>query len=188
MKSAYPPEDIIFDRTSRHRHRYRRHNNFTPSTLSRPVLHPRRAALRTGPPAACSNVSFSFRGNNRVPRGDSTRCSACMRSAKRPDDWESSRWPGWKSTDEIPKEIARYREDGCSTATPGLVLTHCVAGDEYKGDGSVKEAKAKSGAAGRQQRAWSHSLSRASPPFIVGTIPKKARQQCARPIEGSKAR
>ncbi|RHW22550.1 methionine synthase [Pseudomonas jilinensis] len=177
---GFPPEDIIFDpnifavATG-----IDEHNNYAVDFINAC------AYIRDNLPYALSsggvsNVSFSFRGNN--PVREAIHSVFLYHAIKNGLNMGIVNAGQLEIYDEIPAELRDKVEDVVLNRHPGATEALLAIADQYKGDGSVKEAE------NEEWRGWSvekrleHALVKGITTHIVEDT-EECRQRCARPIE-----
>ncbi|TWC35635.1 methionine synthase (B12-dependent) [Pseudomonas sp. SJZ079] len=177
---GFPPEDIIFDpnifaiATG-----IEEHNNYAVDFIEAC------AYIRDNLPHALtsggvSNVSFSFRGNNPVREAiHSVFLYYAIQNGLTMGIVNAGQLEIY---DEIPKKLRDAVEDVVLNRTANGTDALLAIADEFKGDGSVKEAETE------EWRGWDvverlkHALVKGITTNIVEDT-EECRQQCARPIE-----
>ncbi|WP_371133297.1 methionine synthase [Pseudomonas sp.] len=177
---GFPPQDIIFDpnifaiATG-----IEEHNNYAVDFIEACayIRDHLPFALTSG---GVSNVSFSFRGNN--PVRESIHSVFLYYAIKNGLTMGIVNAGQLEIYDEIPKQLRDCVEDVVLNRNANGTDALLAIADNYKGDGSVKEAETE------EWRSWSvverlkHSLVKGITAFIVEDT-EECRQQCARPIE-----
>src|SRR3989344_4949896 len=177
---GFPPEDIIFDpnifavATG-----IDEHNNYAVDFIEacayiRDHLH---YALSSG---GVSNVSFSFRGNNPVREAiHSVFLYYAIQNGLTMGIVNAGQLEIY---DEIPKELRDAVEDVVLNRHDGATEALLAIADNYKGDGSVKEAETEEWRNLSVEERLKHALVKGVTTHIVEDT-EEFRQQCARPIE-----
>ncbi|UCJ15372.1 methionine synthase [Pseudomonas sp. MM211] len=177
---GFPPEDIIFDpnifaiATG-----IEEHNNYAVDFINACayIRDELPYALTSG---GVSNVSFSFRGNN--PVRESIHSVFLYYAIKNGLTMGIVNAGQLEIYDEIPKLLRDTVEDVVLNRNEGGTDALLAIADNYKGDGSVKEAETE------EWRTWNvverlkHALVKGITAFIVEDT-EECRLQCARPIE-----
>lgn len=177
---GFPPEDIIFDpnifavATG-----IEEHNNYAVDFINACayIRDHLPHALSSG---GVSNVSFSFRGNN--PVREAIHSVFLYYAIKNGLSMGIVNAGQLEIYDQIPAELRDRVEDVVLNRNPNATDALLAIADNYKGDGSVKEAETE------EWRSWSvnkrleHALVKGITTHIVEDT-EEARQQCARPIE-----
>ena len=177
---GFPPEDIIFDpnifavATG-----IEEHNNYAVDFIEACayIRDELPYALSSG---GVSNVSFSFRGNNPVREAiHSVFLYYAIQNGLTMGIVNAGQLEIY---DEIPAELRDAVEDVVLNRNAGATEALLAIADNYKGDGSVKEAETE------EWRSWTvvdrlkHALVKGITSHIVEDT-EECRQQCARPIE-----
>ncbi|MDM8349597.1 methionine synthase [Pseudomonas sp. sp1636] len=177
---GFPPEDIIFDpnifaiATG-----IEEHNNYAVDFIEACayIRDHLPHALTSG---GVSNVSFSFRGNNPVREAiHSVFLYYAIQNGLTMGIVNAGQLEIY---DEIPKQLRDAVEDVVLNRTPNGTEALLAIADQFKGDGSVKEAETE------EWRGWDvverlkHALVKGVTTHIVEDT-EEFRQQCARPIE-----
>ncbi|MVW75933.1 methionine synthase [Pseudomonas sp. R-22-3w-18] len=177
---GFPPEDIIFDpnifavATG-----IEEHNNYAVDFIEACayIRDELPFALSSG---GVSNVSFSFRGNNPVREAiHSVFLYYAIQNGLTMGIVNAGQLEIY---DEIPAELRDAVEDVVLNRNAGATEALLAIADNYKGDGSVKEAETE------EWRSWGvverlkHALVKGITSHIVEDT-EECRQQCARPIE-----
>ncbi|MCQ4258223.1 methionine synthase [Stutzerimonas stutzeri] len=177
---GFPPEDIIFDpnifavATG-----IEEHNNYAVDFIEAC------AYIRENLPYALtsggvSNVSFSFRGNNPVREAiHSVFLYYAIQNGLTMGIVNAGQLEIY---DEIPKKLRDAVEDVVLNRTPNGTEALLAIADEFKGDGSVKEAETEEWRGYTVQKRLEHALVKGITTHIVQDT-EEFRQQCARPIE-----
>ena len=177
---GFPPEDIIFDpnifavATG-----IEEHNNYAVDFIEAC------AYIRDNLPFALtsggvSNVSFSFRGNNPVREAiHSVFLYYAIQNGLTMGIVNAGQLEIY---DEIPKKLRDAVEDVVLNRTPNGTEALLAIADEFKGDGSVKEAETEEWRGYTVQKRLEHALVKGITTHIVQDT-EEFRQQCARPIE-----
>ncbi len=177
---GFPPEDIIFDpnifavATG-----IEEHNNYAVDFIEAC------AYIRDNLPYALtsggvSNVSFSFRGNNPVREAiHSVFLYYAIQNGLTMGIVNAGQLEIY---DEIPKKLRDAVEDVVLNRTPNGTEALLAIADEFKGDGSVKEAETEEWRGYTVQKRLEHALVKGITTHIVQDT-EEFRQQCARPIE-----
>ncbi|MEK1938987.1 MAG: methionine synthase, partial [Pseudomonas sp.] len=177
---GFPPQDIIFDpnifavATG-----IEEHNNYAVDFINAC------AYIRDNLPYALSsggvsNVSFSFRGNN--PVREAIHSVFLYYAIKNGLTMGIVNAGQLEIYDQIPQELRDRVEDVVLNRTPNGTDALLAIADNYKGDGSVKEAETE------EWRSWSvnkrleHALVKGITTHIVEDT-EESRQSFARPIE-----
>ncbi len=177
---GFPPQDIIFDpnifaiATG-----IEEHNNYAVDFIEACayIRDELPYALTSG---GVSNVSFSFRGNNPVREAiHSVFLLHAIRSGLTMGIVNAGQLEIY---DEIPKKLRDIVEDVVLNRSPEGTDQLLAIADEYKGDGSVKEAETEEWRSLDVNKRLEHSLVKGITAWIVEDT-EEARQQCARPIE-----
>ena len=177
---GFPPEDIIFDpnifaiATG-----IEEHNNYAVDFIEACayIRDELPYALTSG---GVSNVSFSFRGNN--PVREAIHSVFLLHAIRNGLTMGIVNAGQLEIYDEIPKKLRDIVEDVVLNRTPGGTDALLAVADEYKGDGSVKEAESEEWRGWDVNKRLEHSLVKGITAFIIDDT-EEARQQCARPIE-----
>jgi len=177
---GFPPEDIIFDpnifavATG-----IEEHNNYAIDFIEACAYIRDRLpyALSSG---GVSNVSFSFRGNN--PVREAIHSVFLYHAIQNGLTMGIVNAGQLEIYDEIPKELRDKVEDVVLNRHPGATEALLAIADQYKGDGSVKEAETEEWRSYEVNKRLEHALVKGITTFIVEDT-EEARQQCARPIE-----
>ncbi len=177
---GFPPEDIIFDpnifaiATG-----IEEHNNYAVDFIEAC------AYIRDNLPYALtsggvSNVSFSFRGNNPVREAiHSVFLYYAIQNGLTMGIVNAGQLEIY---DEIPKVLRDAVEDVVLNRTPNGTEALLAIADEFKGDGSVKEAETEEWRSYSVEKRLEHALVKGITTHIVQDT-EECRQQCARPIE-----
>ena len=177
---GFPPEDIIFDpnifavATG-----IEEHNNYAVDFINAC------AYIRDNLPYALSsggvsNVSFSFRGNNPVREAiHSVFLYYAIRNGLSMGIVNAGQLEIY---DEIPPLLRDRVEDVVLNRTPEGTEALLAIADQFKGDGSVKEAESEEWRSWPVEKRLEHSLVKGITSWIVEDT-ELARQACARPIE-----
>ncbi|MFG3452942.1 methionine synthase [Stutzerimonas stutzeri] len=177
---GFPPEDIIFDpnifaiATG-----IDEHNNYAVDFIEAC------AYIRDNLPHALtsggvSNVSFSFRGNNPVREAiHSVFLYYAIQNGLTMGIVNAGQLEIY---DEIPKKLRDAVEDVVLNRTPNGTEALLAIADEFKGDGSVKEAETEEWRGFTVEKRLEHALVKGITTHIVQDT-EEFRQQCARPIE-----
>jgi 5-methyltetrahydrofolate--homocysteine methyltransferase len=177
---GFPPEDIIFDpnifavATG-----IEEHNNYAVDFIEACayIRDHLPYALSSG---GVSNVSFSFRGNNPVREAiHSVFLYHAIRNGLTMGIVNAGQLEIY---DEIPAELRDKVEDVVLNRHEGSTEALLAIADQYKGDGSVKEAETEEWRSYDVNKRLEHALVKGITTFIVEDT-EEARQQCARPIE-----
>ncbi|MFN3581217.1 MAG: methionine synthase [Pseudomonas sp.] len=177
---GFPPEDIIFDpnifaiATG-----IEEHNNYAVDFIEACayIRDELPFALTSG---GVSNVSFSFRGNN--PVREAIHSVFLLHAIRNGLTMGIVNAGQLEIYDEIPKKLRDVVEDVVLNRSAGGTEALLAIADEYKGDGSVKEAESEEWRGWEVNKRLEHSLVKGITAFIVEDT-EEARQQCARPIE-----
>ena len=177
---GFPPEDIIFDpnifaiATG-----IEEHNNYAVDFIEACayIRDELPYALTSG---GVSNVSFSFRGNN--PVREAIHSVFLLHAIRNGLTMGIVNAGQLEIYDEIPKKLRDIVEDVVLNRSAGGTEALLAIADEYKGDGSVKEAESEEWRGWDVNKRLEHSLVKGITAFIVEDT-EEARQQCARPIE-----
>ena len=177
---GFSPEDIIFDpnifavATG-----IEEHNNYAVDFIEAC------AYIRDNLPYALtsggvSNVSFSFRGNNPVREAiHSVFLYYAIQNGLTMGIVNAGQLEIY---DEIPKKLRDAVEDVVLNRTPNGTEALLAIADEFKGDGSVKEAETEEWRGYTVEKRLEHALVKGITTHIVQDT-EEFRQQCARPIE-----
>ena len=177
---GFPPEDIIFDpnifavATG-----IEEHNNYAVDFINAC------AYIRDNLPYALSsggvsNVSFSFRGNNPVREAiHSVFLYYAIRNCLSMGIVNAGQLEIY---DEIPPLLRDRVEDVVLNRTAEATEALLAIADQFKGDGSVKEAENEEWRSWPVEKRLEHSLVKGITTWIVEDT-ELARQACARPIE-----
>jgi len=177
---GFPPEDIIFDpnifavATG-----IEEHNNYAVDFIEAC------AYIRDNLPYALtsggvSNVSFSFRGNNPVREAiHSVFLYYAIQNGLTMGIVNAGQLEIY---DEIPKKLRDAVEDVVLNRTPNGTEALLAIADEFKGDGSVKEAETEEWRGYSVEKRLEHALVKGITTHIVQDT-EEFRLQCARPIE-----
>jgi 5-methyltetrahydrofolate--homocysteine methyltransferase len=177
---GFPPQDIIFDpnifaiATG-----IEEHNNYAVDFIEACayIRDELPYALTSG---GVSNVSFSFRGNN--PVREAIHSVFLLHAIRNGLSMGIVNAGQLEIYDEIPKKLRDIVEDVVLNRNPEGTDALLAIADEYKGDGSVKEAETEEWRSLDVNKRLEHSLVKGITAFIVEDT-EEARQQCARPIE-----
>ena len=177
---GFPPEDIIFDpnifaiATG-----IEEHNNYAVDFIEACAF------IRDNLPHALtsggvSNVSFSFRGNNPVREAiHSVFLYYAIQNGLTMGIVNAGQLEIY---DEIPKVLRDAVEDVVLNRTSNGTEALLTIADEFKGDGSVKEAETEEWRNYSVEKRLEHALVKGITTHIVQDT-EECRQQCARPIE-----
>jgi len=177
---GFPPEDIIFDpnifaiATG-----IEEHNNYAVDFIEAC------AYIRDNLPYALtsggvSNVSFSFRGNNPVREAiHSVFLYYAIQNGLTMGIVNAGQLEIY---DEIPKVLRDAVEDVVLNRTPNGTEALLAIADEFKGDGSVKEAETEEWRSYSVEKRLEHALVKGITTHIVQDT-EEFRLLCARPIE-----
>ncbi|WP_347506489.1 methionine synthase [Pseudomonas anguilliseptica] len=177
---GFPPEDIIFDpnifavATG-----IEEHNNYAVDFIEACayIRDHLPHALSSG---GVSNVSFSFRGNNPVREAiHSVFLYYAIQNGLTMGIVNAGQLEIY---DEIPKELRDAVEDVVLNRHDGATEALLAIADNYKGDGSVKEAETEEWRNLSVEERLKHALVKGVTTHIVEDT-EEFRQQCARPIE-----
>ncbi len=177
---GFPPEDIIFDpnifavATG-----IEEHNNYAVDFIEACAFIRDHLpyALTSG---GVSNVSFSFRGNNPVREAiHSVFLYYAIQNGLTMGIVNAGQLEIY---DEIPKKLRDAVEDVVLNRTPNGTEALLAIADEFKGDGSVKEAETEEWRGYTVEKRLEHALVKGITTHIVQDT-EEFRQQCARPIE-----
>src|SRR3990167_1162531 len=177
---GFPPEDIIFDpnifaiATG-----IEEHNNYAVDFIEACayIRDHLPYALTSG---GVSNVSFSFRGNNPVREAiHSVFLYYAIQNGLTMGIVNAGQLEIY---DEIPKERRDAVEDVVLNRHDGATEALLAIADNYKGDGSVKEAETEEWRNLSVEERLKHALVKGVTTHIVEDT-EEFRQQCARPIE-----
>ncbi len=177
---GFPPEDIIFDpnifavATG-----IEEHNNYAVDFIEACayIRDHLPHALTSG---GVSNVSFSFRGNNPVREAiHSVFLYYAIQNGLTMGIVNAGQLEIY---DEIPKKLRDAVEDVVLNRTPNGTEALLAIADEFKGDGSVKEAETEEWRGYTVEKRLEHALVKGITTHIVQDT-EEFRQQCARPIE-----
>ncbi len=177
---GFPPEDIIFDpnifavATG-----IEEHNNYAVDFIEACayIRDHLPYALTSG---GVSNVSFSFRGNNPVREAiHSVFLYYAIQNGLTMGIVNAGQLEIY---DEIPKKLRDAVEDVVLNRTPNGTEALLAIADEFKGDGSVKEAETEEWRGYTVEKRLEHALVKGITTHIVQDT-EEFRQQCARPIE-----
>ena len=177
---GFPPQDIIFDAnifaiaTG-----IEEHNNYAVDFIEACAF------IRDNLPYALtsggvSNVSFSFRGNN--PVRESIHSVFLYYAIKNGLTMGIVNAGQLEIYDEIPKQLRDCVEDVVLNRNPGGTDALLAIADNYRGDGSVKEAETEEWRSFSVVERLKHALVKGITAFIVEDT-EECRLQCARPIE-----
>jgi 5-methyltetrahydrofolate--homocysteine methyltransferase len=177
---GFPPEDIIFDpnifaiATG-----IDEHNNYAVDFIDAC------AYIRDNLPHALSsggvsNVSFSFRGNN--PVREAIHSVFLFHAIKAGLTMGIVNAGQLEIYDEIPAKLREAVEDVVLNRSANGTEALLAIADEFKGDGSVKEAETEEWRSYSVQKRLEHALVKGITTHIVQDT-EEFRQQCARPIE-----
>lgn len=177
---GYDPSDVILDpnifpvATGMEEHRNNAYDFFLAAKWIREHLH--RAHIIGG----VSNVSFSFRGNNKVR--EAIHAAFLYHAIQHGMDMGIVNPNQLEVYDEIPKELLKCVEDVLWNRRDDATERLLDLADSYKDDGRVKE---------RVQLAWrekqvskriEHALIKGITEFIIDDV-EEARQQYTSPLE-----
>ncbi len=177
---GYDPSDVILDpnifpvATGMEEHRNNAYDFFLTAKWIREHLH--RAHIIGG----VSNVSFSFRGNNKVR--EAIHAAFLYHAIQHGMDMGIVNPNQLEVYDEIPKELLKCVEDVLWNRRDDATERLLDLADSYKDDGRVKE---------RVQLAWrekqvskriEHALIKGITEFIIDDV-EEARQQYTSPLE-----
>ncbi|WP_417787852.1 methionine synthase [Stutzerimonas xanthomarina] len=177
---GFSPEDIIFDpnifaiATG-----IEEHNNYAVDFIEAC------AYIRDNLPYALtsggvSNVSFSFRGNNPVREAiHSVFLYYAIQNGLTMGIVNAGQLEIY---DEIPQKLRDAVEDVVLNRTPNGTEALLAIADEYKGDGSIKEAETEEWRGFSVEKRLEHALVKGITTHIVQDT-EEFRLQCARPIE-----
>lgn len=177
---GFPPEDIIFDpnifaiATG-----IEEHNNYAVDFIEACayIRDELPHALTSG---GVSNVSFSFRGNNPVREAiHSVFLLHAIRNGLKMGIVNAGQLEIY---DEIPKELREAVEDVVLNRNANGTEALLAIADNYRGDGSVKEAETEEWRNLDVVERLKHALVKGITSHIVEDT-EECRQQCARPIE-----
>ncbi|MCP9337774.1 methionine synthase [Stutzerimonas xanthomarina] len=177
---GFSPEDIIFDpnifaiATG-----IEEHNNYAVDFIEACayIRDHLPYALTSG---GVSNVSFSFRGNNPVREAiHSVFLYYAIQNGLTMGIVNAGQLEIY---DEIPKKLRDAVEDVVLNRTPNGTEALLAIADEYKGDGSVKEAETEEWRGFSVEKRLEHALVKGITTHIVQDT-EEFRLQCARPIE-----
>ena len=177
---GFPPEDIIFDpnifaiATG-----IEEHNNYAVDFIEACayIRDHLPHALSSG---GVSNVSFSFRGNNPVREAiHSVFLYYAIQNGLTMGIVNAGQLEIY---DEIPKQLRDAVEDVVLNRHEGATEALLAIADNYKGDGSVKEAETEEWRSLSVEERLKHALVKGVTTHIVEDT-EECRQQCARPIE-----
>ncbi len=177
---GFPPQDIIFDAnifaiaTG-----IEEHNNYAVDFIEACAF------IRDNLPYALtsggvSNVSFSFRGNN--PVRESIHSVFLYYAIKNGLTMGIVNAGQLEIYDEIPKQLRDCVEDVVLNRNAGGTDALLAIADNYRGDGSVKEAETEEWRSFSVVERLKHALVKGITAFIVEDT-EECRLQCARPIE-----
>jgi len=177
---GFPPEDIIFDpnifavATG-----IDEHNNYAVDFIEACayIRDHLPFALSSG---GVSNVSFSFRGNN--PVREAIHSVFLYHAIQNGLTMGIVNAGQLEIYDEIPKQLREKVEDVVLNRHAGSTEALLAIADQYKGDGSVKEAETEEWRSLPVGKRLEHALVKGITAFIVEDT-EECRQQCARPIE-----
>ena len=177
---GFPPEDIIFDpnifavATG-----IDEHNNYAVDFIEACayIRDHLPYALSSG---GVSNVSFSFRGNN--PVREAIHSVFLYHAIQNGLTMGIVNAGQLEIYDEIPKQLRDAVEDVVLNRHEGSTEALLAIADQYKGDGSVKEAETEEWRSLPVAKRLEHALVKGITAFIVEDT-EECRQQCARPIE-----
>ncbi|SFM85770.1 methionine synthase [Halopseudomonas yangmingensis] len=127
-----------------------------------------------------SNVSFSFRGNN--PVREAIHSVFLFHAIKNGLNMGIVNAGQLEIYDEIPAALRDKVEDVVLNRNAGATEALLAIADDYKGDGSVREAETEEWRGWPVDKRLAHSLVKGITTHIVEDT-EEARQQCARPIE-----
>ncbi len=177
---GFPPEDIIFDpnifaiATG-----IEEHNNYAVDFIEACAF------IRDNLPHALtsggvSNVSFSFRGNNPVREAiHSVFLYYAIQNGLTMGIVNAGQLEIY---DEIPKVLRDAVEDVVLNRTSNGTEALLTIADEFKGDGSVKEAETEEWRSYSVEKRLEHALVKGITTHIVQDT-EECRQRCTRPIE-----
>ncbi|MCJ8168069.1 methionine synthase [Atopomonas sediminilitoris] len=177
---GFPPEDIIFDpnifavATG-----IEEHNNYAVDFINAC------AYIRDNLPYALtsggvSNVSFSFRGNN--PVREAIHSVFLYYAIQNGLSMGIVNAGQLEIYDQIPKALRDKVEDVVLNKNAGGTEALLAIADNYRGDGTVKEAESEEWRSYPVDKRLEHALVKGITAFIVEDT-EECRQQCARPIE-----
>lgn len=177
---GFPPQDIIFDpnifavATG-----IEEHNNYAVDFINACayIRDHLPYALSSG---GVSNVSFSFRGNN--PVREAIHSVFLYHAIQNGLSMGIVNAGQLEIYDEIPKELREKVEDVVLNRHPNATEALLAIADQYKGDGSVKEAETEEWRSLPVDKRLEHALVKGITTFIVEDT-EECRQQCKRPIE-----
>ena len=177
---GFPPQDIIFDpnifavATG-----IEEHNNYAVDFINACayIRDHLPYALSSG---GVSNVSFSFRGNN--PVREAIHSVFLYYAIKNGLTMGIVNAGQLEIYDQIPAELRDRVEDVVLNRTPNGTDALLAIADNYKGDGSVKEAETEEWRSWTVGKRLEHALVKGITTHIVEDT-EEARQQCKRPIE-----
>ena len=127
-----------------------------------------------------SNVSFSFRGNN--PVREAIHSVFLFHAIKNGLNMGIVNAGQLEIYDEIPAALRDKVEDVVLNRNAGATEALLAIADDYKGDGSVREAETEEWRGWPVDKRLAHSLVKGITTHIVEDT-EEARQQSARPIE-----
>lgn len=176
---GFPPEDIIFDpnifavATG-----IEEHDNYAVDFIEAC------AYIRDNLPYALtsggvSNVSFSFRGNN--PMREAIHSVFLYHAIQNGLNMGIVNAGQLAIYDDIPAELRNKVEDVVLNRHPGATEALLAIADNYRGDGSVKEAESEEWRSWPVDKRLEHALVKGITTWIVEDT-EAYRQQCARPI------
>ncbi|GGD04456.1 methionine synthase [Halopseudomonas salina] len=177
---GFPPQDIIFDpnifaiATG-----IEEHNNYAVDFINA-CAYIRAELPHALTSGGVSNVSFSFRGNN--PVREAIHSVFLLHAIRAGLNMGIVNAGQLEIYDEIPKKLRDIVEDVVLNRNPEATDALLAIADEYKGDGSVKEAETEEWRSLDVNKRLEHSLVKGITAWIVEDT-EEARQQCARPIE-----
>lgn len=177
---GFPAEDIIFDpnifavATG-----IEEHNNYAVDFINACayIRDHLPHALSSG---GVSNVSFSFRGNNPVREAiHSVFLYHAIRAGLSMGIVNAGQLAIY---DEIPQELRDRVEDVVLNRSPGATDALLAIAEQYRGDGTSKEAETEEWRSLPAGQRLEHALVKGITTHIVEDT-EECRQQCARPIE-----
>ncbi|WP_120996618.1 methionine synthase [Stutzerimonas urumqiensis] len=177
---GFAPEDIIFDpnifavATG-----IEEHNNYAVDFIEACayIRDHLPYALTSG---GVSNVSFSFRGNN--PVREAIHSVFLFHAIQNGLTMGIVNAGQLEIYDEIPKELRDKVEDVILNRHAGATEALLAIAENYRGDGSVKEAESEEWRSYEVEKRLEHALVKGITTFIVEDT-EEARQRAARPIE-----
>ena len=177
---GFPAEDIIFDpnifavATG-----IEEHNNYGVDFIEA-TREIKRAARASRSPAASSNLSFSFRGNEPVRKA--MHSVFLYHAIQAGMDMGIVNAGQLEVYDQIPQELRDACEDVILNRNPEATERLLELAPKYKGTGEVAETQDAEWRSWPVEKRLEHALVKGMDQFVVADT-EEARQQIARPIE-----